>query len=301
MKIKTLLITIMLLCAAGNISAQESETQQITLSALFEYPTVPEDIEDWTERNNWLVENFWNNFDFQQKSVGQIQLNHAFKTWTVPMRFANKDIVMKTTDKLLSKLSKNPPMLYQFTKSAEETLYSPKSEIWIDEVYVKFLEAITKNKKIDDIRKIRYKDQLNKLNNSLVGNVFPNFLYINRNGESTDFKPVADYSIIEFGHPDCIDCKISKMQLESDVVIGRLLNDGKIEIFYIIPDLDNDDWQNMVADYPVNWKVGASDDAEDIFDIRLSPTFYIIDSEKKIISKNAPVEEVIQTIKKLVE
>ena len=57
----------------------------------------------------------------------------------------------------------------------------------------------------------------------------------------------------------------------------------------------------MVADYPVNWKVGASEDAEDIFDIRLSPTFYIIDSEKKIILKNAPVEEVIQTIKNLVE
>ena len=72
-------------------------------------------------------------------------------------------------------------------------------------------------------------------------------------------------------------------------------------MFYIIPDLDNEDWQNMVADYPVNWKVGASEDAEDIFDIRLSPTFYIIDSEKKIILKNAPVEEVIQTIKNLVE
>ena len=43
------------------------------------------------------------------------------------------------------------------------------------------------------------------------------------------------------------------------------------------------------------------ENAEDIFDIRLSPTFYIIDSEKKIILKNAPVEEVIQTIKNLVE
>ena len=301
MKIKTLFIAIMLFCAIGNLNAQESQSQPITLSALFEYPTVPEDIEDWTERNNWLIENFWNNFNFKQKSVGQIQLNHAFKTWTVPMRFASKDIVMKTTDKLLSKLSKNPTMLYQFTKSAEETLYSPKSEIWIDEVYVKFIEAITKNKKIDEIRKVRYKDQLNKLNNSLVGNTMPDFSYIDRNGETTEFKPTAGFSIIEFGHPDCTDCKISKIHLESDVVIGRFINEGKIDMFYIIPDMDNEDWQNMVADYPVNWKVGASEDAEDIFDIRLSPTFYIIDSEKKIILKNAPVEEVIQTIKNLVE
>lgn len=129
----------------------------------------------------------------------------------------------------------------------------------------------------------------------------PDFSYIDRNGETIVFKPTAGFSIIEFGHPDCTDCKISKIHLESDVVIGRLINEGKIDMFYIIPDLDNEDWQNMVADYPVNWKVGASEDAEDIFDIRLSPTFYIIDSEKKIILKNAPVEEVIQTIKNLVE
>ena len=64
MKIKTLFIAIMLFCAIGNLNAQESQSQPITLSALFEYPTVPEDIEDWTERNNWLIENFWNNFNF---------------------------------------------------------------------------------------------------------------------------------------------------------------------------------------------------------------------------------------------
>lgn len=301
MKIKTLVIVIMFVCAIANLGAQESKSHQITLSALFEYPTVPEDIEDWTERNNWLIENFWKDFDFKQKSVGQIQLDHAFKTWTVPMRFANKNVVLKTTDKLLSKLSKNPTLLYQFTKSAEETLYSSKSEIWIDEVYVKFLQTIVKNKKIDEIRKVRYKDQLTKLNNSLMGNTIPDFCYINRNGEYVDFKPIAQYSIIEFGHPDCTDCQISKIHLESDVILDRLLNEGKVEIFYIISDLDNEDWQNMVADYPKNWNVGASEDAEDIFDIRLSPTFYIVDYQKKIILKNAPVKEVIQTIKDLVE
>ena len=65
----------MLFCAIGNLNAQESQSQPITLSALFEYPTVPEDIEDWTERNNWLIENFWNNFNLSYLFSGSFIMN----------------------------------------------------------------------------------------------------------------------------------------------------------------------------------------------------------------------------------
>lgn len=291
----------MILISVSTIKAHDDTSQQIVVTALFEYPVVPESIEDWTERNNWLIENFWEPLDFNQKSVGQIQLNHAFKTWVVPMRFANKEVVLKTTDKLLSKLSKNPALLYQFTKAAEENLYSPTAEVWIDEVYLKFLKSISVNKKIDDIRKVRYKLQYEKLSNTLLGNTAKIFDFVERNGQKKEVYFNDKYTIIEFGHPDCTDCRIATIHLETDVQIAELIANGKLQVYYVIPDMDNEEWQMQVADYPQSWIVGASDEVEDIYDIRLSPTFYIMSPDKKIIAKNAPVEEVIQRIKELVK
>lgn len=298
---KIIISLIVIIFSVFNITAQNDSTQQIVVTALFEYPIVPDDIEDWTERNNWLIENFWGQLDFDQKSVGQIQLNHAFKTWVVPMRFANKDVVLKATDKLLSKLSKNPALLYQFTKAAEDNLYSPTAEVWIDEVYVKFLKSISVNKKIDDIRKIRYKIQYEKLNNSLLGNTAKTFGFVERNGQNKKIDFGDKYVIIEFGHPDCTDCRIATIHLETDTQIGELIADGKLQVYYIIPDMDNDEWQRDVSDYPQSWIVGASDEVEDMYDIRLSPTFYVISPDKKILVKNAPIEEILQAIKELVK
>lgn len=296
---KVILIFVSLLLYSVAEAQEESENleqTQISLPPLFEYPSAPDEIEEWTERNNWLVENFWKDFDYEQKSVGQIQLDHAFKTWTLPMRFAQKEIVMKSVKNMLSSLSKNPTLLFQFTKSAEANLYSPNAEIWIDEVYVEFLTELVKNKKIKDIRKVRYQSQLDKLGKSLVSMNAPKFEFEDRNGKTILFSPEAKYTIIEFGHPDCADCQIAKVKLDTNFQLEQLAKDNKVLVYFIIPDKDNEHWQEQVADYPHFWTVGAAEDLDEIYDIRLSPTFYIIGPDRKIVAKNCPVEEVIDTV-----
>ena len=139
------------------INAQnESSNQPIVLEALFELPVVPDEITDITQRSNYFVEHFWDPFNFNQNAVGQVQLNHAFSEYVVGLRFSDRTIALKSVDKLISKLNKNATLLYQFTRAAEENLYSENAEVWIDDVYLEFLEAVIKHKKIKDIRKARY-------------------------------------------------------------------------------------------------------------------------------------------------
>lgn len=285
------------LCSINRTYAQEvSQNERIVLEALFELPIVPEEITDIMQRSNYFVEHFWDPMDFKQSAVGQLQLNHAFSEYVVGLRLCEKMVAMKSVNKLISKLNKNVTLLYQFSRAAEENLYSENAEVWIDDVYLKFLEAVVKNKKIKETRKARFISQYESLRNSIVGSKAPKFNFIDRNGSATLFSAEAKPSIIIFGSPDCIDCMMTKVRLNTNDKIIQMAKDNEIKIYFIIPEGGEDNWQNMVADYPHYWTVGASEDVSDIYDIRLSPTIYLLDSERKIELKNVPIETVISAI-----
>lgn len=304
MKIKPSYIVAALL-AVGNVLSVYAQDQTdavsepLTVQALFEYPSAPENLDGLAAKSDWLVEHFWDSFNPGKiKSVDQAALNHAFSVYVVPMQWADKDRSVASVDRLISSLQKKPALLLQFTKAAEENLYGPRAMMYIDEIYVRFLEAVVKNKKLKDIHKNRYKFQLRQLKGSLEGETAPDFTFTKADGTQGFYTPTGNYTIIEFGDPTCYDCSMAKLKLDTDYGISELIKNGKVNICFIIPDI-YDGWQDQVKDYPEKWVVGASDTVDEIYDVRLTPTFYIIGPDRKIKFKNLPVEEVIAKIKEL--
>lgn len=266
----------------------------IYIEPLFQYPVAPEEIISLEDKSNWLMEHFWDSFDFKSKNaVDQNALNDAFNVYSHPMRWADKDVVMQSTDKLLATLSKNPVLLLQFTKAAEENLYGPRAMAYIDEVYLKYLDAIEKCKKIAPERKARYKRQNKILKNSMIGTIPPSFVFDTPTGAKETFRPGL-LTVIEFGDPDCSDCRHAKLKMDTDLRFSSLVEKGKINVLFIIPDPE-DDWQNQLADYPKLWHSGASDEVSDLLDMRATPFFYVIGTDGKIIDKTDNVEKAMTT------
>lgn len=291
---------------AQDMSAQEISgiDGPLVLPPLFEYPVAPDDM-PWEERSNWLVEHFWDNFDFKQKSVGQSQLIHAFRTYVVPMHLAERDVAVKSVDALINKIQKNPGLLLQFTQAAERTIYEPQtSELMIDEVYVRFLKAVTANKKIPELRRARYKSQLNSLEHCLVNGPMPSFSFIDRTGSKSTYTPSGVPTIIEFGDFDCSDCRITRLRLETDGDLQDLVAQGKARIMFINPDMDMDnieEWRGAVKGYPENWTVGVGEDLDDSLDLRIVPCLYLIDASGKIVTKSASSESARAFVKSEVQ
>lgn len=272
----------------------------LVLPPLFEYPVAPEELA-WDERSNWLAQHFWDSFDFKQKSVGQSQLLHAFRTYVVPLHMAERSIALEAVSDLLKKLQKSPTLLLQFTQAAERTIYEPQTaELLIDEVYVQFLKAIISHKKIPDLRKARYKAQMQSLGNCLVGSKMPAFNYVDRAGHKMAYTPAGVPTIIEFGDADCSDCRITRLRLETDDALQQLVKDGKAEILFISPDVDEEsveDWDGHVAGYPKDWKVGRAESLEDGLDLRVVPCLYLISAEGTIMSKSAGTDMAKEYVK----
>lgn len=270
----------------------------IEVDPIFEYPIAPEEIPTLTEKSNWVMQHFWDNMDFKNKSaLNQAAVNDAVRTYCMPMQFADKVEVDKGVDKLLAQLSKNPTLLVQFTKGAEEALYSTRAGLWIDEVYMKFLEAFLKNKKLSAARKARYERQMRQLQNTRTNEIAPTFKFNTPTGNPGVYEPIGVFTIIEFGNPDCDDCRHAKLKMETDVAFSSLVDKGLVNILFIVPDPE-EGWQTKMTGFPSNWVIGASDTVADELDIRITPSFFVVGKDGKLVAKNITVDQAIKLAKK---
>lgn len=297
---KTIAASLMLFLFSATTNAQTeiTENQDVTviIAPLFQYPEAPETLTSLQEKADWLIENFWNGMDFKQASVDQSALNHAFGVYVAPMRWADREKIEKSIATLLKKIEKNPALLYQFTKAAEENLYGRNASVWIDEAYLPFLEALTESKKLKEPLKVRYRHQLNVIKNCLSGQEAQPFDYIDKHGAKQRFRPVDNrWIIIEFGTPSCYDCRLTRLRLDSNIDINRLIKDDKLEVFFIIPDSEPD-WEKNVNSYSHTWSVGIAQNVDDIYDLRLQPSFYVIGPDRKIVLKNVGLDETINAV-----
>ncbi|MDE7402327.1 MAG: DUF5106 domain-containing protein [Muribaculaceae bacterium] len=282
------------MCGTVSPYTAPAVAQQIVIEPLFEYPTAPENIENLQERSDWLMSHFWDKFDFKSKSaVDQNALNDAFGVYASAMQFASQSAVDKSVDALLKNIKKNPVLLMQMTKAAEESLYGPRAYLWSDDIFLKFLDALTASKQVKKERKLRAERISTQLRNTAKGAVPPAFDYKDRDGRTARYVPNGVITVIEFGDPGCNDCALAKIKLSTNVKFSSLVDKGKINVLFINPEPE-EGWEAQVSGYPANWHVGASEDVADIYDLRTTPAIYVIDRLGHVAAKNIGVETAME-------
>ena len=191
-------------------------------------------------------------------------------------------------------------LLYQMTKAAEEDIYGPRAEVWIDELYVRILKAALASKKFPASKRARYELQLRQLEGTMIGSAPEKFDFVRPNGDAARYFPMATPTIIIFGNPDCDDCRMGKLRMQSNVAFSKAVADGKVNVLFIIPDAE-EGWQSQLTDFPSNWTVGASDSVADIYDLREIPEVYVISSDGKVVNKHIGVLDAIATTLSLID
>lgn len=280
---------------------QEIDYGVMYIEPLFEYPVAPEELSDFTQKCDWLAENFWTAFDTKkQGAVDQVKLNHAFKTYATTCQYASKEKVNAAIDKLMKGIQKNPSLLVQFAKAAEESIYGPRAEIWIDELYMKVLQSTLASKKFPKSRRAKYEEQLKQLQNTTIGGTPAAFEFKRVNGDAARYFPMATPTIIFFGDPSCEDCRMARLRMESNVGFSKAIADGKLNLLYIIPDPEPG-WEKETTDYPKAWTVGASDTVSEVYDLRDIPDVYLIGTDGKIIGKHMNIMDAVRKAMDLVK
>lgn len=293
-----------LIIAAAAAVAPAQGYAEIIVEPLFEYPVAPEELENLSDRCNYLMANFWSPMNFATTgTVDQNALNDAFRVYVSAMPYSSRSEVMKSVNALIKQLKGNPVLTIQFAKAAEESLYGVRAGLWSDEVYIPFLKAVTSEKGVSEIRKERYAEQLRKLQTTAPGKKAPGFRYRNSSGRYADFKPEAQYTLIEFGDPDCDDCRFSRMKLEMAPDVADMIEDISLQIFFIMPDVAPDEEAEALESlksYPSSWISAIGYGVDDLYDLRTVPSFYLLGSKGEIIVKNRDVSGTLDVLRERV-
>lgn len=289
---KIIITSFVLIAFFANMASKAQNIIQI--EPIFEYPAAPEELESLTDKSDYLVAHFWDQLDFKKtEPLNQIALNDAFRVYTTPLRFANAKNAIESIDKLVSKVSGNPTLLVQFTKAAEENFYGRNAEIWADDFYLKFLDAASKNKKISEKRRERYKDKAALLRSTAVGETAPTFNFEEPDGKISTYFPMSTPTIIIFGDPEDTDWRLARLKLDTHTPLNQAIDKGKLNIIYIALN-PQENLKDTFSNYSSKWKVGKSEDINDKYDIRIVPSIYYIGSDGKIVMKNVPLNMIIE-------
>ncbi|MDE6330024.1 MAG: DUF5106 domain-containing protein [Muribaculaceae bacterium] len=291
------------MAAVGHALPARAESELIYVAPLFEYPIAPEELPDLQTKSDWLMEHFWDSFNFKSTTnVDQNALNDAFGVYSAAMMYASRAKALASVENIVKSIKGNPAMTLQFAKAAEEAFYGPRAIGWSDEVYIPFLKAVIADKKLSDTRKARYVAQYDNIKANAIGAKFPKLRMTLRDGRHQDFQPSTDYTIVEIGNPDCDDCRFARMKLEMASDLKTMVEEKRLTISFIVADAvpeEESDILTLLSDYPAAWITGISYGADDKLDIRQTPTFYVLGKKGEILAKNLDVAGAVDMIRSI--
>ncbi len=267
-------------------------------------PEPPKSIARLDERCNYILDHFWDNYNFKNAFSSRKRFDKTFGQYMSFMPYATADTVHMSINRMIKGVEKaKPQYLLDLCEMAEKWTYTDSAEYQSEEIYMPFLEAVATNKKVKGPEKARYEAQYKKLSYSRVGANVGDFAFTCPDGTSKAIKDVeTPHILLMFVDPDCIDCRLAKARLDADYVIKAFIDNKLLTIVAIYVGEPTDaDWQAEAASMPEHWVVGAAPDADMLFDIKGSPSVYYIDSNHDVKVKNVAVDNILAAFRSLLQ
>ena len=266
----------------------------------FPYPQAPDEMQNLTQRSNYIVDRFWERCNFSNAFLSRDKMKQAFTDYINIIPYATTDTVEISIDNLIGKVRKQPKDLLTLAQIAQETMYGPDAEFWSDDLYLPFVRAVVANKKIPKADKAPFRKQLKVLENCQTGIPAPGIDLTLRDGTKFNTDSLkAPLTILFVNSPDCTDCMMDRVKLAANVSAIRHIDDGKLQIVVIGTVPYSTEWAESMSAVPQTWVAGTNPDIDTILDIRIKPEIYILGSNHKILVKHATMDNIIPMLESI--
>lgn len=204
--------------------------------------------------------------------------------WILDQASANEDVFKYTLQMLFNKYnnSKIMGMDKVFVFYAENYYLGGKAE-WADSVWLK-----------------KVKERVNDIKPNLIGNKAPEMRLLSPNDEFISLYSInAEYTILFFYEPNCGHCK------KTTPIMKKLSDkywEKGIEVVGIYTQYEKDKWVKFIESQNLDNWINAWDPYNQSnfrhnYDVKATPSIYLLDKDKNIIGKRIDVE----TVEKILE
>lgn len=233
------------------------------------FPDIPADMSNPSKRSIYLAEHYWecNNIgDTLLLHHSTVVYDYVYILSKVPFDDARR--LMTNT----AKLAVRHPETYSYTEYwLEHYLHDALSRFYNDELFIPFLETVISSD-IDEVFKLRPKFLLDRCKMNRVGEMAADFILKKDGDVSCRLSELyADYILLWFYQKGCDSCVESSQYLKGKQESQSLIKNRSV----ILVPLDLDVYSSLR---------GTS------YELQYSPTFYVLDSNHRVLLKEASLE-----------
>lgn len=287
-RITRLLLVLTLCMSAFSMTGQEAPKTP------FVYPTAPDTCSTLESRCNFIVQNFWNNYDIAKPIPNDADFEVAFRDYVNFFRYAHRNIVMSSVRNFIFKARSNGSNLLKVGRVAEAALYGPYAEFWSDELFVEICNLISESTHLKNNDRNYYKRKAELVANCVVGNKINDIDLVTADGK-VKLSSLGGKSYLVFLTDDSSSSSIDRLRLSTDVNLNTLIEAEQIKVVQVFMGKQPAGW---LESQPANWVNCSSEQVASMLDIRSIPVCYIIDSDLTILTKNVSADDIKTALSK---
>lgn len=262
----------------------------------FPYPQIPSVIRNPDERKDYLLRNYWSNFDFSDKKLIDNR-NISEQGFVDFISFLSdksiaSEVLYDSMNAFCNGLISNSYSMKVMMAWADDYLYNPNSPMYNEAVYIAYLNCM-KNILSDDnplLYTIDFKIKVVNLNR--IGTLAADFAYISSDGKECSMynTDITNGIILVFYDPECEHCNETIEEMISDVWLNKAVRNRKISVLAIYTEGNYGVWKNTCNTMPDDWIIGYDKGLirnNFLYDLKAMPTLYLLDRNRKVILKDA--------------
>ena len=245
---------------------------------------------------------FWDKFDMNNTA----QVNNQDKGEQQLADFIG--LLSKTPDSamrdsavgnMLDKAKGNRSSFDHFVKLYEHYLYDGNSPLRNDVLYESVLRYLIQTDLLSDLEKEAYRLVYKLVLRNKVGQIAEDFSYVTADGSTQKLSDgKAKYTLLLFYDPDCSHCKETIQQLRDTPQLVQLFSQLQVQILAIDPWGDRNKWKNYQSELSYEWINGFDSEGKvlafNLYDLKASPTIYLLDENKRVLLKDTYLQQVVQ-------
>ncbi len=256
-------------------------------------------------RFNYQKDHYWDNFDYtDERMLFTPFYKPKLETWFTKVLFPAYDSVKPAVYEFLEKVEKSP-RIFQYAVSYFVNASINSNVLGMDALFVDIANDYYLSGKAfwaskSTVDKVR--ENVMFLKDNLIGKQAPGLVLENYDGEYVDLYQLdAKITIVLIFEPNCGHCKVFVPELYKDVYLPN--KDKGLKVFAIYS-LDNrQEWTDFLLEHDMFewnnvWDPDHHSRFKILYDGRKTPGVYILDHDKKIISKRLDIAQLKELIGK---
>lgn len=294
--ISTLLVAPMLL-GACNASKQEQQQESSHTAPGLPFPTPPAMVVDVEGKADYILTHLYDDVTEIDTTLfaSSGDREQFFADFFAIAQLANEDALRSSMHQYFQLAT--PSMDSVATYLVGKYLGDPNSPIFDESSYILMMEEADKAGLLDIADQIRLSDRRELYHKNMVGELAENFSFVQSDGKTRQLYNVvgSEYTLLVFYSPDCHSCEsVIGYMKQSDRLKSAI--DKGLEILFIYPFEDKEVWQSSLSKMPKFGKVGMDESgvivSESLYDLRATPTLYLLDGEGRVLLKDAFIDKV---------